>query len=174
RIRDREQLFDQACRIAIEHGRFRMAWIGLVDHQAGMVRPVASAGAVGEFFAAAPLAVLENNPDGHGLAGRAVRSKKAVISNDVHDDPQRLMKKELAERGINSVALLPLLVGDEAIGVLALYAAEVGAFDDEEMHLLLELASDISFAIDHIAKSEKIEYLAYYDPLTGLANRALF
>jgi len=42
------------------------------------------------------------------------------------------------------------------------------------MQLLLELAGDISFALDHIDKSERITYLAYYDPLTGLANATLF
>src|SRR5205814_6275277 len=43
-----------------------------------------------------------------------------------------------------------------------------------EMRLLLELAGDVAFAVDHIEKSEKARYLAYYDPLTGLANRTLF
>jgi diguanylate cyclase (GGDEF)-like protein len=32
----------------------------------------------------------------------------------------------------------------------------------------------ISFALDHIAKTERVDYLAYYDGLTGLPNRALF
>ncbi|TMH97510.1 MAG: EAL domain-containing protein, partial [Betaproteobacteria bacterium] len=174
RVRDREELYREACRIALEAGQFRMAWIGIVDQEAGLVKPVASAGEVGDFFESAPLAVIENKPGGHGLAGRAIRGKKAMISNDIRNDPQRLMRKELDERGINSLAVIPLIVGGEAIGVLALYAAEAGAFDSEETRLLLELAGDISFALGHIEKAEKLEYLAYYDPLTGLANRSLF
>ena len=174
RVRDREELYREACRIALEAGQFRMAWIGVVDQEAGLVKPVASAGEVGDFFESAPLAVIENKPGGHGLAGRAIRGKKAMISNDIRNDPQRLMRKELDERGINSLAVIPLIVGGEAIGVLALYAAEAGAFDSEETRLLLELAGDISFALGHIEKAEKLEYLAYYDPLTGLANRSLF
>jgi diguanylate cyclase (GGDEF)-like protein/PAS domain S-box-containing protein len=174
RVRERHDLFQEACRIAIEHGKFRMAWVGLVDPSAGLVKPVASAGEVGNFFESAPLAVTETKPGGHGLAGRAVRDMKPVISNDVLNDPQRLMKKELEDRGIKSLAIIPLLVGSEAIGVLALYAAEIGAFDDEEMRLLVELAGDISFALEHIDKAEKLDYLAYYDQLTGLANRTLF
>jgi len=51
---------------------------------------------------------------------------------------------------------------------------EAGFFDDEETKLLVELAGDISFALEHIKKVEKLDYLAYYDQLTGLANRALF
>src|SRR5438477_10646478 len=42
------------------------------------------------------------------------------------------------------------------------------------MKLLLELAGHISLALDHMAKEEKLNYLAYYDALTGLANRTLF
>src|SRR5258705_472732 len=42
------------------------------------------------------------------------------------------------------------------------------------MKLLTELAGDISFALDHLAKAEQLEYVAYYDELTGLPNRTLF
>jgi diguanylate cyclase (GGDEF)-like protein len=49
----------------------------------------------------------------------------------------------------------------------------VGFFDDDEVRLLLELAADIGFALDHLAKEEKLDYLAYYDALTGLANHTL-
>src|SRR5207302_4188913 len=146
----------------------------VVDREAGLVKPVASAGEVRDFFESAPLAVTENKPGGYGLAGRAIRGKKAMISNNVKNDPQRLMRKEMDERGINSLAVIPLIVDGDAIGVLAFYAAEVGAFDNEEMRLLLELAGDVSFALAHMEKAEKLEYLAYYGPLTGLANRSLF
>ena len=174
RIRDPRELFQEASRIAVEAGGFVMAWAGRVDREANVVRAEGWAGDhVRSFLDVAPLAVLETMPGGLGLAGRAVREKKAVISNDVLNDPQRLMRKELAERGIKSLAVLPLLQGDQAVGVLSLYASEVGVFDDEEMRLLLELATDVSFALDYMEKAEKVTYLAYYDVLTGLPNRAL-
>jgi diguanylate cyclase (GGDEF)-like protein len=72
------------------------------------------------------------------------------------------------------VALFPLLQEQSPVGVFALYAAEPGLFDAQEMKLLIEMAGDISFALDHIAKDEKLNYLAYYDAITGLPNRALF
>jgi diguanylate cyclase (GGDEF)-like protein len=174
RIRDRQQLLDAACRIAVEAAGFVMAWIGTVDRAAGLVRPEARAGEVGDFFDHAPLAILETSPGGRGLAGAAVRSKRPVISNDVNNDSQRLMRKELNERGIRSLALLPLIIDEEAVGVLAFYAGDVGFFDAEEMRLLEELAGDVAFALDHIDKTRRLEYVSYYDPLTGLPNRTLF
>jgi diguanylate cyclase (GGDEF)-like protein len=48
------------------------------------------------------------------------------------------------------------------------------SFDAAELALLKEIAGDIAFGLDHIRKEEQITFLAYYDPLTGLANRSLF
>lgn len=72
------------------------------------------------------------------------------------------------------MAVFPLVVADEVAGVLALYSGEVAFFDADEMKLLLELAGDVSFALDHLAKAERLDHLAYYDTLTGLANPTLF
>ena len=174
RIQDRQQLLEEACRLAVEAGGFVMAWIGFVNRETSIVEPLASAGNVGSFFASAPMAVLETKPGGHGLAGQAVRSKRPVLSNDVKNDPQRLMRRELDERGINSLAILPLVVDGEAVGALALYAADVGFFDAEELRLLEELAGDVSFALDHIDKAQRLAFVSYFDPLTGIPNRALF
>jgi diguanylate cyclase (GGDEF)-like protein len=73
-----------------------------------------------------------------------------------------------------SVVTLPLVIHERAVGCLVLATDERGSFDAAEMRLLTELAGDISFALDHIEKAEKLNYLAYYDALTGLANRTLF
>lgn len=174
RVHDRDELFREACRITVEAGAFKMAWIGLVDWEAGRIRPVASAGNVGDFFEVAPAEVFEISETSIGRASRAVRNKKAEVSNDFNSGKQKLMRKGLEDRGIHSFAVIPLIVGNRAIGVFALYSASVGYFDEEEMRLLQNLAGDISFAIDHIDKQDKLEYLAFYDELTGLANRQLF
>lgn len=109
-----------------------------------------------------------------GPSVRAVREKKAVVANDIQNDPRIFRKQEHMERNINSLAVLPLLVADEAVGALALHAREVGFFDEEEMKLLSELAGDIAYALQTIEKQEQLDYLSYYDTLTGLPNRALF
>jgi GAF domain-containing protein len=108
------------------------------------------------------------------MVARAMMEKKAIVSNDSQNDPQVLLGKKYAEAGVRSVAVLPLIASNEPVGVLALYASEIEFFHEEEIKLLTDLTSNISFALDHIEKEKKLNYLAYYDVLTGLANRSLF
>ncbi|MGE5090171.1 MAG: EAL domain-containing protein [Candidatus Levyibacteriota bacterium] len=173
RVRDRGELFREACRIAVDAGQLPMAWIGVVDDDTRRIEPVAWDGDIRDFFETAPQTMTEIGCPGPGLARRAVRDLQPVISNDAQDDPLIVTRREFRERGIHSVCVIPLVVGGKAVGVFALYSAERGFFDDDEMKLLLELAGDISFALEHIEKSERLDYVAYYDVLTGLPNRTL-
>jgi diguanylate cyclase (GGDEF)-like protein len=176
RVRDREQLFTEACRIAVEHGKFLTAWIGIVDRGTMKIVPSASCGVEPVFLALYKdgLSLLEDAPSGSSFSARAVRDRRPMVSNAVGVDPHLPFGEEHAAHGISSLAILPLLVGDEAVAVLGLYSDEPDFFDAEEMKLLMELAGDIGFALDHLGKEARLEYLAYYDPLTGLANRHLF
>jgi diguanylate cyclase (GGDEF)-like protein len=174
RVRDRDELFREACRIAVEAGQFRLAWIGVVDPDAKQIRPVAWQGTDEDYVKLMPLGLNAAGVGTFGLAGRAVRERKPMVVDDMVTDARVLLPEEASRRGLRSLAVLPLLAGDGVAAVLALYAAETGFFDAEEMKLLIELAGDIAFALDHIAKEEKLDYLAYYDTLTGLANPTLF
>jgi diguanylate cyclase (GGDEF)-like protein len=172
-IRDRQELFREVCRISIDSGRFRMVWFGLLDKEGERLVPLASAGDVRGFFDAASTAVTHAKPGGVGLTGRAIREMKPMVSNDIQNDPQRTMKDEFRERGINALAVLPLIVGNEAVGVVNLYAADVGFFDEEEMRLLRELAGDISFALDNIDKQEKLRRLTRVNEMLSSINGAI-
>ncbi|HEX5765444.1 MAG TPA: EAL domain-containing protein [Woeseiaceae bacterium] len=174
RVHDRDELFREACRIAVEAGGFRMVMIAILDRSTMNIVPVASAGMDAELKTAIKGLLSSSEGASKTMIARAIRGKKPVVSNDSLNDPQNLLGKQHGEGGVRSVAVLPLVVSDEAVGVLALYAGEVEFFHEEEMKVLTELASDIAFAIDHIEKGDKLSYLAYYDPLTGLANRSLF
>ncbi|HEX7053486.1 MAG TPA: EAL domain-containing protein [Burkholderiales bacterium] len=170
---ERQELFEEACRIALEAGGLRMVWIGMFDAQAKSIKPVAWRGHEEGFLQLLALAQEDPVPEGRGLVRRAVREKRPVILNDIAEEPAFRLREQALERGYLSAAVLPLMSAGKVLGVLGLFAPEAHYFDDEEMRLLSELAGDISFALDHIDKSEKLDYLASYDSLTGLANRTL-
>ncbi len=174
RVRSQDELFRGACRIAVEVGNFKLAWLGLVDRPAMRLSILASHGMDEDYIKRIPLSIADRGSPGGGLAGCAVIDGRAVISNDMSKDERILLQAESAQRGIQSTVYIPLLIGGDVVGVLALYAGETGFFDEAEMRLLEELAGDIAFALDHIEKAARADYLAYYDPLTGLANRTLF
>ena len=174
RVRDRDELFREACRIAIEAGGFRMALIAIVDRSAMQIVPVASAGKDKALLTSIKDILSSSEGAPTTMVARAIRERTAVVSNDSQSDPRVLFNKKYTESGVRSMAVLPLLVSDEAVGVLALYAGEREFFHDEEMKLLTDLAGDIAFAIDQLDKQARLDYLAYYDVLTGLANRSLF
>ena len=174
RVHDRDELFREACRIAVETGGFRMAMIAIVDRSTMKIVPVASAGKDEELVTAVKGLLSSSGDAPNTMAVRAIREKKAVVSNDSISDSSVLLGKQYAESGVRSMVILPLIVSGEAVGALALYAGEIEFFQENEMKLLTELAGDIAFAIDHIDKQERLNYLAYYDVLTGLANRSLF
>jgi diguanylate cyclase (GGDEF)-like protein/PAS domain S-box-containing protein len=173
--RDRDDLFRQACRIAVEAGAFRTAWIGVIDPQTLEGKVVASHGGKEEYIEPIRLTVKSGTPDSERPACRALRLLKPVICNDIATDPCVVThREELLSRGYKSVACFPLTVAGHPDAVLALLGTECNAFDEEEIRLLLELTGNISFALDHVEKRERLDYLAYYDELTGLANRSLF
>ncbi|HUF19220.1 MAG TPA: EAL domain-containing protein [Burkholderiales bacterium] len=175
RVRSRDELFKEACRIAVEAGAFRMAWIGVIDPHTLDGRVVAWHGGEEGYVARIRLTAREGTPDSDRPACRALRQSQPVISNDLLADATVLpLREELSRRGHRSAGCFPLTVDGRAEAVIALFAGEVGLFDEEEMRLLLELAGNISFALNHIEKQERLDYLAYYDELTGLANRKLF
>lgn len=174
RVRNREELFREACRLAIEAGQFRMAWIGMVDTAGQRVQPLAWNGDAREILDEAPLGLDPAAGAGYGLVGEAIATGKLMLSNEVRSDERLVLREALQERNLHSLAVMPLVVGGRAAGVFTLYSSEPDFFDTTEARLLRELAGDIAFALEHMEKSERIDYLAYYDQLTDLPNRALF
>ena len=174
RVRVRDELFEEACRIAVDHGKFQMAWIGILDRDTGQLKMVARKGGDQDYADRMPLGLDEADTGTFGLAGRTVQERKPILIQDVQHDPRVLLRSEAGERGFRSLVMLPLVASDKVAGVLALYADETGFFDEKELTLLTELAGDIAFAIDNLDKQDQLDYLAYYDVLTGLANRRLF
>jgi diguanylate cyclase (GGDEF)-like protein/PAS domain S-box-containing protein len=175
RVREPDELFRNACRIAVEHGEFERAWVGIVDSADQKIVPMASAGLDGNALAAIrALFLARGEVEGTTLAARAIREKTAVVANNVLTDPELALGQKYTDSEIRSLAILPLIVMDKAIGVFVLYTTQLEFFDADGLLLLSELAGNVAVALDHLQKSDRLNYLAYYDVVTGLANRDLF
>jgi diguanylate cyclase (GGDEF)-like protein/PAS domain S-box-containing protein len=174
RVRDRAELFRDACRIATTQGGFPLAMMGTVDRSAKVIVTVALEGEDPRVVAAIKAILSVSDGSVNAMVEEAIRTKAPAIANDSQNDPRVAFREKHRELGCGSMVMLPLIVADEVVGVLALYAREKQFFHEEEMKLLTELAGDIGFAIDHMDTRERLDFLAYYDALTGLANRNLF
>ena len=170
----RDELLREACRIAVENGGFRLSTMDVLDKESEKVLSVGLAGTDATLLTAVKDVLCGVNGVPTPMTARAVRERRPIVSNDLQSDPGAAFAKQHSELGVRSMAIFPLLVANEVVGVFSLYANETQFFHEEEMKLLTELTDDVAFAVDHVEKKERLVYLAYYDVLTGLANRALF
>jgi diguanylate cyclase (GGDEF)-like protein/PAS domain S-box-containing protein len=173
RIRERDLLFDEFCRIAVSRGGFVLARIIVID-AAGKASVAATTEADPSFYQAMVDAYNRDPARADSLLAKALRSGQAVISNDVAADERVANRAELTRGGNYALALLPTVVEGRVAGVVVLRAREPGFFDHDELRLLSEMIANISFALELISKQDRITYLALYDTLTGLPNRTLF
>src|SRR5207245_3659313 len=109
RVRNRDELFRQACEIAVEVGKFKLTWIGAVDRATMSIKGVAWHGAGDDFIAQIPTGLDPAKVENYGIAGRAVVEQEAVIVDDMATDPRVLPRQDSLRRGIHSLAALPLI-----------------------------------------------------------------
>ncbi len=175
RARDRQALFEEACRTAVSEGAFQMAWIGVLDPEARQGQVVAWAGDATGYVERVRFSAEEDAPERDRPASRAVRECSPVVLSDLASEPALTgQRDDLLAKGYRSLAAFPLLVEGRSVGVLVLYSNQVGFFDGEELKLLAELAGDISFGLQYLSKEEELAYRSLYDPVTGLPNATLF
>jgi signal transduction histidine kinase len=155
RIHDQGKLYEQVCRIAVEEGLFKMAWVGITDPETHEVRPAAQWGDIGGYLDTIRV-VADDAPDGKGPTGRAIYELRNVVCSDIANDPlMHPWRDKALSHGFRSSAAFPLRSASIVIGALTVYSDTPQFFVDEEMYLLSALAGDISYAIDSITSEKK-------------------
>lgn len=145
-------LFPQICRDTVNFGGLKMVWIGLVDETGQKVMPAASFGDAVDYLISACITMDAENPRGQGPTASAIRERRPVWCQDFLHDPRTAPWHERGARaGWKASAAMPLYRRGVAVGALTLYAGEVNFFDDAIRKLLVEMAADISFAMDSYA-----------------------
>ena len=153
REKDPQAMLEAACRIAVDKGHFRMAWIGMADPATGMLEPVASSGVIDDYLHRVRID-LRDPKTGTGPAARCFHTGEHAFCNDTEHELYRPWMSYALELGYRSLASFPLRCEGQVVGVFNLYANELAFFDQEETKLLDELAMDISFGLE-VARNEK-------------------
>ena len=148
-INDEAGMLAEVCRVAVEVGSYRMAWVGYAQHDAALsIAPRAHAGDERGYLAEVSRSWADDPATGLGPAGRAIRSGLPQQSGDIGQADHQFRGQEAAlERGYRSAIFLPLRDGPRSFGVLGLYTGQVQHFASEEISLLQELADNLAFGI---------------------------
>jgi PAS domain S-box-containing protein len=154
RAGDRDALFNDFCRIAVEDGGFLLAWVGLVHKSTGQLAMVAACGATGYLD---DIRITRNDePTGLGPTGISVRAGTYYVCNDFQNDPcTRPWHERGKAHGIKASASVALKEEGVVIGALTLYAGERDFFDQQHVELLVQMGADVSFALDNLMREAR-------------------
>lgn len=154
-----QELFNDICRMLVVKGGYRMAWVGLAEHDDGKtVRPLAHRGYEAGYLENTRISWADGE-QGQSLAGTAIRTGAVQIAQDLVTDSRMApwWRHEVSKRGYASGIAVPLKNESGAFGVLAIFASQTNAFTDEEVGLLEELAADLAFGIDVLRNRVELE-----------------
>jgi PAS domain S-box-containing protein len=146
---DANAILDITCRLVVDHFGLKLAWAGMVHEDSVAVQPVSAYGYSAGYLDSIQV-TWDDSPNGRGPTGMAIRSGRAVVTNEIETDPAYAPWREAARsRGYHSSAALPLLAGQRVLGALNVYSTDPGYFSEEEVQALQSLANLAAIAIEN-------------------------
>ncbi len=145
RASDEAELTQAVCDLLVDVGGYRLAWVGSAEPSGDGLRLVVVAGDRIDVLESEGLALEEAERElARWCAALAVRTGQRQVVRDLSQAPDYAA---FAACGHRSCLSVPLLDEGKSFGTLSVHAAEVDAFDAEELALLEELASDLAYGI---------------------------
>ena len=155
RAEDADSLLSDACSVAVEESGFPGAWVGRPLRD-GTLEPVARCGVLEDSTDA-----LDTAYPGSGPTATALETELAVYARlDGSGDDESTWQAAAHRLGVRALACLPLRCEGRAVAALTLYAADPDAFDEGTRHLLEEMATNISFALEGFANTDQLHQVA--------------
>jgi PAS domain S-box-containing protein len=151
RTSDENDLLAEICRIALEIGGYRMAWVGYaMEDGRKRIIPMSHAGEESGYLSEIDISWADDHSSGVGPAGQAIRSGHPVVFEDIADNPAVSdWQVQARKRDFRSVVCLPLCDGRRSFGVLCLYSAEPHPAGADELKMLRRMANDLAFGIEN-------------------------
>lgn len=158
---EEEDFFRTICRIIVEEGGMKMAWVGLLDPITQLIQPVAWHGNHEDYLKDIVISANEDVAEGRGPTGTAFREHHDVFIDDFSSSPATLPWREHAARaGWRSSAAIPVMRNGKIYAVLSMYQGAINVWDEEARMLVDDIAKNVSFVLDLLdikAKRKKAE-----------------
>ncbi len=149
RVSEQSVMFQRICDIAVEHGGFSLAWIGLPNPEDDRIEIAAASGQT-DYLEGIHIVTDHDQPEGHGPTAQAYRTGERRVINDFARHPMTQPWHERAVQfHIRASAAFPLRRNGQIFGVLNIYACETDFFQSREIELLEEMAADIGFGVEN-------------------------
>jgi PAS domain S-box-containing protein len=154
-VKDELQLLNEICRVIVEVGGYRMAWVGYAGHDADRtVTPVARYGYEDGYLEKVDI-TWGDTERGQGPTGACIRMGAPRVVRHVEQQLKFApWREEAIKRGYAAVIGLPVFAGGCVLGCLTIYASESYAFYADEVNLLSKLALNLSFGIETLRTSQ--------------------
>ncbi len=148
RAKDEELLLQEVCRIVVEVGGFLQAWVGFpVGDEAQSIKPVAQWGLVEGYLETLQM-TWDNSDRGQGPMSKAIRTRAPSAVQNIATDPDFApWRAATMKRGCRSALAIPLVLGDQLLGGIIVYADVPWAFDTLEVEILQRFAGYLSYGI---------------------------
>ncbi|MCE1187911.1 MAG: PAS domain S-box protein [Ignavibacteria bacterium] len=155
RVANRNELFQQLCEIAVEYGKFKLAWVGLVDDKKNEIIPHTTRGSHVRLFSSIHAFSLDDTELGQTTSAIAIRDDRCAVCNDFSDMTLVTSFREQAlANGLAASISVPIKENGNIIGVFTLYSTEAHYFGEHEVMLIAAVASDIDFKLDSLHAEE--------------------
>jgi diguanylate cyclase (GGDEF)-like protein len=107
---------------------------------------------------------------GEGICGRAAETRKGMYEPDL--ETSALFKvRNSGERNSGSMLSVPMVSGNELLGVLNFERPEKANFGPDEIEFFTAVADQVALAVQNARLHEKTVALSMTDALTGVPNR---
>lgn len=156
RMHDESDLFPLICKVAVDMGGMKMAWVGQQDETDKIIKTVASYGSGVEYLNGIAITTRSDVPEGQGPFAIAFREMRTVIVPDFQTNEITLPWHGRAGlHGWKSGGFFPITRAGKPMAVLAVYHHDTQAFDHETTALFDEMGRDISFALDNFDREKQ-------------------
>ena len=154
RAKTEQELYQLVCDAAVHSGKSAATQVLLVEPGSSWLKAVAGTGEIFERSPRARYSIDPDNPYGNGVCGRAFRTQKPCINNDILNSAQSQPWLEDARAtGVTACVAVPLIKSGKSIGVLMFFVGRLWAADEEIVALMARIAENVSFALENFARA---------------------